>query len=98
MTLAVYEVDVPTTNGDGLRGVHVFTGRAESSASALRLAQEVYAAAVAARQAGLEIPRMRPDGWVARGIRPGWEPDWSAATAGRWSDPHSFVRTYDLEP
>ncbi|GAA3809873.1 hypothetical protein [Streptomyces chiangmaiensis] len=97
MALAVYEVDVPTTNGNGRRGVHIFTGQADSPASALRHAQEVHAAAVAAQRSGLEVPRMQPDGWGARGTRPGWEPDWSAATAGRWSVPQSFVRVCDVE-
>ncbi|MFE1884167.1 hypothetical protein [Streptomyces diastatochromogenes] len=57
----------------------------------------MYDAALAAQQAGLENPRKRSDGWAARGLRPGWELDWKAATAGRWNDPYSWVRVSDFE-
>ncbi|MFG2856718.1 hypothetical protein ACGFZ9_39700 [Streptomyces mirabilis] len=99
MGLPYYEVDVPTrsTNHPGLSGVHVFTGPADSRTSAVRIAHEVYDAARAAQEAGLEIPGMRPDGWGARGYRPGWEPDWLSATAGRWNDPHSWLRVSDFD-
>lgn len=72
MGLPVYEVDVPTrsTTQPGLEGVHVFTGRAASRSAAVRIAHEVYDAARAACEAGLEIPHDRPDGWGARGYRP----------------------------
>ncbi|MER6160887.1 hypothetical protein ABT147_36095 [Streptomyces sp. NPDC001868] len=92
MTLPYYEVDVPIRNTaqPGMSGLHVFTGPATSTGEAVRLAHEVYAAAVAAQQAGLEIPRKRSDGWGAYGVRPGWEPDWLAASAGPWDDPYSW--------
>ncbi|GAA2733426.1 hypothetical protein [Streptomyces nogalater] len=63
-------------------GVHVFTGVADSPAEALRRAHEVYATALAARSAGREIPGKQPDQWGARGLRPVWELEWPAATAG----------------
>lgn len=86
-----YEVDVPIhdTTNPALRGLHVFTGEADSPATALRRAHEVYDAALAARTAGLEIPGKQPDSWGARGLRPGWAMEWTAATAGRWHDPLS---------
>ncbi|MGW4985337.1 GGDEF domain-containing protein [Streptomyces mirabilis] len=58
MPLPYFEVDVPIRSADqpGLHGVHVFTGRADSRSAAVRLAQEVYDAARAAQEAGLEIP------------------------------------------
>lgn len=92
--LPYFEVDVPirSTAQPGLSGAHVFTGRADSRSAAVRIACEVYAAARAARQAGLEIPHDRPDGWGACGYRSGWELDWTAATAGRWNDPYSRTR------
>ena len=97
MGLPYYEVDVPTrsTNHPGLSGVHVFTGPADSRSSAVRIAHEVYDAARAAQEAGLEIPGKRPDGWGARGYRPGWELDWPAATAGQWNNPYRWVRAAD---
>ncbi|MFF5131044.1 hypothetical protein ACFY41_29490 [Streptomyces syringium] len=97
MSLPYFEVDVPirSTEAPGLRGLHVFTGRADSRSAAVRIAHEVYDAAHAARQAGLEIPGKQPDGWAARGYRTGWELDWKAATAGRWNDPYSWARADD---
>ncbi|MFF7987008.1 hypothetical protein ACFZDK_49380 [Streptomyces sp. NPDC007901] len=94
MGLPVYEVDVPirSITLPGLSGVHVFTGPADSRSAALRIAHEAYAAARAAQEAGLEIPGKRPDGWGARGYRPGWEADWLSATAGRWNNPYSWIR------
>ncbi|MGI5484719.1 hypothetical protein [Streptomyces lavendofoliae] len=47
--LPLYEVDVPITNTAGLRGVHVFTGHADSRSAAVRIAHEVYQAAHAAQ-------------------------------------------------
>ncbi|MEU9157988.1 hypothetical protein AB0D59_47560 [Streptomyces sp. NPDC048417] len=92
MPLPYYEVDVPIRNPDrpALSGVHVFTGPADSTGEALRLAHGAYNDAVAAQQAGLEVPRKRPEGWSARAVRPGWEPDWMAASAGPWDDPSSW--------
>ncbi|GHE56352.1 hypothetical protein GCM10018785_27060 [Streptomyces longispororuber] len=94
MFLPYFEVDVPIhrTDQPGSRGVHVFTGRASTRRAAVKAAHAAYTAARAAAEAGLEIPHDRPGGWGARGYRPGWEPDWKAATAGRWNDPYSWTR------
>ncbi|MEU7195717.1 hypothetical protein AB0B04_19620 [Streptomyces xinghaiensis] len=97
MPLPLYEVDVPIRSTTGLRGVHVFTGRAGSRRAAVRAAHEAYDAARAAAATGREVPRVRPNGWGARGYRPGWELDWTAATAGRWHDPYSWGRAGDCE-
>ncbi|MFB7852382.1 hypothetical protein ACFC34_35945 [Streptomyces sp. NPDC056053] len=89
MPLRYFEVDVPihhTTNRQ-LHGVHVFTGEASSNSEALRLAHEVYDAALAAQQAGREIPGKQAGGWGARGLRPDWALDWQAAKAGPWNNP-----------
>ncbi|WP_331726548.1 hypothetical protein OG592_44060 (plasmid) [Streptomyces avidinii] len=85
-----FEVDVPirhTTNRQ-LHGVHVFTGEASSPSEALRRAHEAYDAALAAQAAGLENPGKQPGGWGARGLRPDWALDWSAAKAGLWHNPY----------
>ncbi|MER6916091.1 hypothetical protein ABT354_30845 [Streptomyces sp. NPDC000594] len=83
-----YEVDVPirNTNHPARQGVHVFTGVADSPTAALRRAHEVYDAALTAHAAGREIPGRQPDSWGARGLRPGWELEWPAATAGPWHE------------
>ncbi|MEV7872490.1 hypothetical protein AB0P17_41730 [Streptomyces sp. NPDC088124] len=88
MPLPYFEVNVPmrSTEQTGARGLHPFTGRADSRSSALRITHEVYDAARAATETGREIPHGRPDGWCARRFRPGWELDWTAATAGRWAN------------
>ncbi|WP_326743392.1 hypothetical protein [Streptomyces sp. NBC_01768] len=99
MPLEFYEVDVPIhTNDWALHGVHVFTGRASSVTEALARAHQVYDAALAARQAGLEIPGRQDGGWGARGVRDGWEMDWAAAKAGPWSNPFSWSskKPYEL--
>ncbi|WP_327248510.1 hypothetical protein [Streptomyces sp. NBC_01320] len=94
-----YEVDVPIHSSEppGLDGVHVFTGRADSRSAAVQAAPEVYDAARAAAQAGLEIPHGRPDGWGACGYRPGWEPDWPAAKAGSWRSPYSWLNSRPID-
>lgn len=99
MPLPYYEVDVPirSTAQPGLSGVHVFTGPADSRIAAVRIAYEVYDAARDAQQTGLATPSKRHDGWGAGGYRPGWEPDWPTATAGRWNDPYSRTRVSDIE-
>ncbi|MEV5786729.1 hypothetical protein AB0L42_37950 [Streptomyces sp. NPDC052287] len=99
MPLPYFEVDVPIHRADqpGLLGLHVFTGRADSRTAAVRIAHQVYEAARAAREAGLEIPHGRPDGWCACGYRPGWELDWSAATAGRWTNPNRWTKPHTFE-
>ncbi|MFF0337900.1 hypothetical protein ACFYUM_35585 [Streptomyces fimicarius] len=86
-----FEVDVPIHNAanPALRGLHVFTGEADSPTTALRRAHEVYDAALAAHTAGLEIPGKQPDSWGARGLRPGWELEWPDAKAGPWHNPLS---------
>ncbi|MFE9404787.1 hypothetical protein ACFYNY_23980 [Streptomyces sp. NPDC006530] len=95
MPLPYFEVDVPirSTESPGQYGLHVFTGRADSRGAAVRIAHAVYDAARAATQAGLEIPHGRPDGWGARGYRPGWELDWPAAKAGPWRSPYSWLNS-----
>ncbi|MCZ4101007.1 hypothetical protein [Streptomyces sp. H39-C1] len=88
-----FEVDVPihdAANPD-LRGLHVFTGEADSPTAALRRAHEVYDAALAAHAAGREIPDKQPDSWGARGLRPGWALEWPAAKASLWRSPVSTL-------
>ena len=95
-----YEVDVPirSTEAPARRGVHIFTGCAGSCAAAVPAAHEFYDAARTAAEAGCEIPHGRPDGWCCCGYRPGWDLDWSAATAGPWRSPYSWLNstTYEL--
>ncbi|MFE2245403.1 hypothetical protein [Streptomyces lavendulae] len=57
MPSSFYEVDVPThdSTNPALKGVHVFTGVADSPAAALRRAHEVYDAALAAHTAGHDM-------------------------------------------
>ncbi|MFJ2778238.1 MULTISPECIES: hypothetical protein [unclassified Kitasatospora] len=88
MPLLYFEVNVPMRSAvqTGVRGLHVFTGRADSRSAALRIAHEVYDATRAATEVGRKVPHGRPDGWGARGFRPGWALDWPAATAGRWAN------------
>lgn len=88
-----YEVDVPIHDitHPGRRGLHVFTGVADSPTAALRRAHEVYDAALAAQQAGLEMPGKQPDSWGASGLRPGWEMERPAAKAGRWNTRSDFA-------
>lgn len=96
--LEFYEVDVPIHNTSRtLHGVHVFTGKASSADEALARAHQVYDAAFAARQAGLEVPGQQDDGWGAHGVRDGWELDWSAAKADRWSNPNDWTRKKPYE-
>ncbi|MET8615858.1 hypothetical protein [Streptomyces misionensis] len=98
MTLHTYEVDVPIHDPahPGRRGVHIFTGIADSPAAALRRAREVYDAALAAHTAGLGIPGKQPDSWGARGLRPGWQMEWPAAKAGLWHNPLSWTSGSDV--
>jgi len=98
MGLPYFEVGVPirSTTQPGLSGVHVFTGPADSPRAALRIAHEVYDAARAAQEAGVEIPGKRPDGWSANGYRTGWEADWLSATAGLWNNPVSWTTRSDF--
>ncbi|MGW2583626.1 hypothetical protein ACWCYZ_20225 [Streptomyces virginiae] len=96
--LEFYEVDVPIhTNDRALHGVHVFTGKASSANEALTRAHQVYDASAAARQAGLEVPGQQDGGWGARGVRDGWELDWAAAKASRWSNPNDWTRKKPYE-
>lgn len=98
MHLRIYEVDVPMhdTNHPDRRGLHVFTGVADSPAAALHRAHEVYDAALAAQQAGLENPGKQPDSWGACGLRPGWEPEWLAVKASLWHNPVSWTIRSDF--
>ncbi|AVI00194.1 hypothetical protein C5L38_34630 (plasmid) [Streptomyces sp. WAC00288] len=88
--MAYYEVNVPMRSVAGNRGVHVFTGMATDPGSAIRIAQQTYRAAQVAQQAGRAIPGKSPDGWGARGYRPGWQLDWRSATAALWRDLHGW--------
>ncbi|MFG2629995.1 hypothetical protein [Streptomyces sp. NPDC048473] len=99
MPLRYFEVDVPThhTTNHQLHGVHVFTGEASSESEALHIAHAVYDAALAAQQAGLEIPGMQAGGWGARGLRPDWALDWQAAKAGPWNNPNDWTRKKPYE-
>ncbi|MFF2698905.1 hypothetical protein ACFVUQ_11160 [Streptomyces cyaneofuscatus] len=92
MTKLYFQVDVPTRNSVQPErcGLHVFTGAAETESDALRIAREACDAAVAAREAGFAIPRRRPDGWGARGMRSGWVLDWEAATVVVWEHDRAF--------
>ncbi|MDX3505457.1 MULTISPECIES: hypothetical protein [Streptomyces] len=87
-----FQVNVPTRNAlqPERCGLHVFTGCAETGSDALRIAREACDAAVAAQKAGFAIPRRRPDGWGARGVRSGWVFDWTAATVAVWEHDRSF--------
>uniref|UniRef100_UPI003F49777A hypothetical protein n=1 Tax=Streptomyces achromogenes TaxID=67255 RepID=UPI003F49777A len=98
MILRTYEVDVPIHDPahPGRRGLHVFTGVADSPAAALGRAHQAYDAALAAHTAGREIPGGQPDNWTARGLRPGWELEWAAATAGLWHNPVSWSSGGDV--
>jgi hypothetical protein len=40
-----------------------------------------------------ENPGQQPDNWGARGLRPGWEMERPAATAGLWHNPVSCTRS-----
>ncbi|WP_432044263.1 hypothetical protein [Streptomyces cadmiisoli] len=81
-----FQVDVPAhpNRNRALHGVHVFTGEASSGRQALKRARKGYDRARAAHRAGRQIPVGRPGTWAARGLRPGWELDWSAATVDLW--------------
>ncbi|CAL9676036.1 hypothetical protein [Streptomyces sp. enrichment culture] len=46
--------------------------------------------------AGREIPSGQPDIWTARGLRPGWELEWTAATASLWHNPVSWSSGCDF--
>lgn len=84
------DVPIHDTNHPDRRGVHAFTGVADSPAAALRRAHKVYDAA------GLEIPGKQPDSWGARGLRPGWAMKWPVATAGLWNNPVSWTTRSDF--
>ncbi|MFF2720654.1 hypothetical protein [Streptomyces sp. NPDC058011] len=92
MTKVYFQVNVPTRNSVQPErcGLHVFTGAAETEAEALRIARETCEAAVVARAAGSAIPRRRPDGWGARGVRSGWVLDWAGATVAVWEHDRTF--------
>ncbi|MHC8419704.1 hypothetical protein ACH121_07745 [Streptomyces sp. NB004] len=81
-----FQVHVPIRNSVRAEqcGLHVFTGAADTWAAALRIARETCDRATAAQKAGLPAPGRRPDGWSARGLRPGWVLDWAGATVDAW--------------
>lgn len=66
-TLPYYEVNVPTMNSSGRRGLRVFTGEADKPGAAIQIAHKIYAAAVAAQQSGLHIPERTPHRWQKAG-------------------------------
>ncbi|MEU6122591.1 hypothetical protein [Streptomyces sp. NPDC047123] len=82
-----FQVHVPIRNParPEQRGLHVFAGSAATWSAALRIARETCDAEVAAQEAGLPALGRRPDGWSARGLRPGWVLDWTAATVDAWA-------------
>ncbi|MFH8371619.1 hypothetical protein [Streptomyces sp. NPDC018031] len=86
MAKPYFQVHVPirSTVQPERHGIHVLTGPADTAPQAVRIAREACDAALAARAAGLGVPHRRLDGWGARGVRPGWVPDWAAATVVRW--------------
>ena len=92
MTRIYFQVHVPIRNSarPEQRGLHVFTGAADTWSAALRIARETCDTAVAAQKAGLPVPGRRPDGWGARGLRPGWVLDWTAATVHAWGHDRRF--------
>ncbi|WP_432060443.1 hypothetical protein [Streptomyces sp. S1] len=92
MTKVYFQVNVPIRSSvqPGRYGLHVLTGPADSWSEALRIARETCDTAVAAQRAGFPIPRRRPDGWGARGLRPGWVFDWPAATVDAWEHDGMF--------
>ncbi|WP_336317597.1 hypothetical protein [Streptomyces lavendofoliae] len=99
MAHVYFQINVPITNSvrPEQRGWHVFTGPADTWAEALRIARETYDAAAAAQEAGFALPRRRPDGWGARGLRPGWVLDWTAATVDAWEHDRMFqISRYPL--
>jgi hypothetical protein len=87
MTQPYFQVAVPMRSiaQPDRRGMHVFTGSADDGRQALRMARETCEAALAARAAGCPLPGRLPNGWGARGVRPGWTMDWAAATVAVWS-------------
>ncbi|GAA3486459.1 hypothetical protein [Streptomyces cremeus] len=86
MTKVYFQVNVPIRNSaqPDQCGLHVFTGPADTWTEALRIAREACDSAIAAQRAGDALPRRRSGGWGARGLRPGWVFDWSAATVDAW--------------
>ncbi|MFQ3556598.1 hypothetical protein QZN11_07285 [Streptomyces gramineus] len=87
----VYQVSVPAQQDHSDAGLHIFTGEATSPGTALRSARKVHDAALAAQRDGLPQPAHRSDGWSACGMRPGWQLDWSAATACLWKNPYGIL-------
>ncbi|GCD97875.1 hypothetical protein [Embleya hyalina] len=84
-THPVYQVDVPIRDPrTDTHGIHVLTGNAATAEDALATARHVYTQAVHHTTTGA-LPSRRPDGWGVRGLRPGWEPDWSGATCRPWT-------------
>ncbi len=97
MPWPMWEVDVPiqhiTETGRSV-GIHIFTGRADSPSHALRAARDAYDKALLLHRAGREIPSTSGSGsWGVRGLRPGWEIDWSAAKVKCWVNPGNLLRT-----
>lgn len=92
MTQVFFQIKVPMTKPTQPEqyGIHIFTGPADTCLDALRIARETCNAAISAQNAGMPIPRRRPDGWGARGLRHGWKLDWTAATVAAWENERTF--------
>ncbi|MEI7033317.1 hypothetical protein [Streptomyces pratensis] len=86
MAKPYFQVNVPTTHRaqPGRRGLHVFTGPADTGREAVRHARAACEASLAAQAAGAPAPRRYAEGWGARGVRTEWVFDWAAATALPW--------------
>ncbi|MEU3463001.1 hypothetical protein ABZ721_24050 [Streptomyces sp. NPDC006733] len=84
-----FQVNVPIKNTahPEQSGLHVLIGPADTETKALQIARKTCEAALDARAAGNDIPRSQPDGWGARGVRPGWAFDWAEATVDSWESP-----------
>ncbi|MFJ3503734.1 hypothetical protein [Streptomyces sp. NPDC090135] len=100
MAKVYFQVNVPIKNSVRPEqcGLHVFTGPADTWSDALRIARETCDTAAAAQRAGFPLPRRRPDGWGARGLRPGWVFDWTAATVDAWAHDGTFRDRGPLPP
>ncbi|MER5886956.1 hypothetical protein ABT160_24295 [Streptomyces sp. NPDC001941] len=87
----IYEVDVPIHRSDDpdQRGLHVFTGEADSPTTALQFAHAAYDAALTGHTS--PVPNGEPSGWRVRGARPGWDLEWDAATVTPWHNPHGWM-------
>ncbi|MFC8795168.1 hypothetical protein [Streptomyces cinereoruber] len=100
MTQLYFQVSVPIRSSvqPEHHGLHVFTGLADTWSDALRFARETSDTTAAAQEAGSPLPCRRPDGWGARGLRPGWVLDWTAATVDAWEAERIFLTSAPPSP